>query len=213
MQKPLGTAQTSLPSGYRYLYHSKTIMFYEVRGTMTPRSLHHRSLKHSVDHSPKRHFASQIGKTIDVIKAVVGKLELQMNTLKSKLINLWEDKVGFDFLGMNHRKIPKQIKGQDRYILRSYPSKKAMKKMKEKVKEVTEARNRLFWTMNQMVKELNPNIQEWRNFYAMDSFPDQFLNKIDWYIRKRLTLFCNKKRKKHSKSRLAGWIAQQACWT
>lgn len=151
--------------------------------------------------------------SIDVLKAVFGKLELQMNTSKSKLINLWDDKVGFDFLGMHHRKIPKQVKGVDRYILRSYPSKKAMKKMKEKVKEVTEPRNRLFWTMNDMVKELNPKIQGWRNYYAMDSFADLFLNKIDWYIRKRLTLFWNKKRnrrKKHSNSRLAGIVAQHA---
>nr|WP_246608769.1 group II intron maturase-specific domain-containing protein [Paenibacillus agaridevorans] len=85
--------------------------------------------------------------------------------------------------------------------------------MKEKVKEVTEPRNRLFWTMNEMVKELNPKIQGWRNYYAMDSFAIQFLNKIDWYIRKRLTLFWNKKlnrRNKHSKSGIVGIIAQQA---
>lgn len=151
--------------------------------------------------------------SIDVLKAVFGKLELQMNTSKSKLVNLWNDKAGFDFLGMHHRKIPKQVKGQDRYILRSYPSKKAMKKMKEKVKEVTEPRNRLFWTMNEMVKELNPKIQGWRNYYAMDTFADLFLNKIDWYIRKRLMLFWNKKRnrcKRHSNSRLVGIIARQA---
>ena len=38
-----------------------------------------------------------------------------------------------------------------------------MKKMKEKVKEVTEPRNRLFWTMNKMVEELNPKIHRWRD--------------------------------------------------
>lgn len=152
-------------------------------------------------------------KSIGVLKAVFGKLELQMNTSKSKLVNLWDDKEGFDFLGMHHRKIPKQVKGQDRYILRSYPSKKAMKKMREKVKEATEPRNRLYWSMNDMVKELNPKIQGWRNYYAMDSFADLFLNKIDWYIRKRLALFWNKKqnrRKKHSKPRLAASLAEQA---
>jgi RNA-directed DNA polymerase len=152
-------------------------------------------------------------KAIDVLKAVFGKLELQMNTTKSKLINLWDDKAGFDFLGMHHRKIPKQVQGVERHILRSYPSKKAMKKMKEKVKEVTEPRNRLFCTMNKMVEELNPKIQGWRNYYAMDSFADLFLNKIDWYIRKRLMLFWNKKRNrrnKHSNSRLAGIVAQHS---
>jgi RNA-directed DNA polymerase len=62
------------------------------------------------------------------------------------------------------------------------------------------------------MKELNPKIQRWRNYYAMDSFADPFLNKIDWYIRKRLTLFWNKKlnrRNKHGKSSLVGNIAQQ----
>ncbi|WCK52917.1 reverse transcriptase domain-containing protein [Aneurinibacillus sp. Ricciae_BoGa-3] len=73
--------------------------------------------------------------SISVLKAVFSKLELQMNTSKSKLVNLWGDQEGFDFLGMHHRKIPKQIKGMERHILRSYPSKKAMKKMKQKVKE------------------------------------------------------------------------------
>jgi RNA-directed DNA polymerase len=52
-------------------------------------------------------------KSIDVLKSVFRKLELQMNTSKSKLINLWDDKEGFDFLGMHHRKIPKQVKGVD----------------------------------------------------------------------------------------------------
>ncbi|GGI44583.1 hypothetical protein GCM10008018_07830 [Paenibacillus marchantiophytorum] len=74
-------------------------------------------------------------------------------------------------------------------------------------------RNRLFWTMNRMVEELNPKIQGWRNYYAVDAFADLFLNKVDWYIRKRLMLFWNKKcnrRMKHSNSRLAGIVALQS---
>ncbi|WCK56777.1 group II intron maturase-specific domain-containing protein [Aneurinibacillus sp. Ricciae_BoGa-3] len=71
----------------------------------------------------------------------------------------------------------------------------------------------MFWTMNQMVEELNPRIQGWRNYYALDSFANKFLNKIDWYIRKRLTLFWNKKlyrRKKHHKFGLVGIMAQKS---
>jgi len=153
-------------------------------------------------------------RAIDVLKAVFGKLELTTNKEKSKLINLWGDKQGFDFLGMHHRKIPKKLKGNKTVsILRSFPSKKAMKSMRQKVKEATEPRNRLFWTMNKVVEELNPKIQGWKNYYGLDSFADLFLNKIDWYIRKRLTLFWNKKhnrRNKHSKARQAAMAAQLA---
>ncbi|MFC5401829.1 group II intron maturase-specific domain-containing protein, partial [Cohnella soli] len=64
-----------------------------------------------------------------------------------------------------------------------------------------------------MVEELNPKIQGWKNYYGLDVFADKFLNKIDWYIRKRLTLFWNKKRNrrnKHSRSKQAAMAAQLA---
>lgn len=102
----------------------------------------------------------QTFKAIHVLKAVFGKLELEMNKEKLKVLNLWGDEEGFNFLGMHHRKIPKKMKGnKEVYVLRSYPTRKAMKSMRQKVKEVTEPRNRLYWTMNQMVEELNPKIQ------------------------------------------------------
>ena len=73
---------------------------------------------------------------IQVFKAVFGKLELTMNTDKSKLVNLWLDKEGFDFLGFHHRRLPKLFKKGTFYDLCSFPSKKAMKKMRAKVKDL-----------------------------------------------------------------------------
>jgi RNA-directed DNA polymerase len=106
-----------------------------------------------------------------------------MNKEKSKLINLWDDKQGFDFLGMHHRKIPKKLKGNKTVsILRSYPSKKAMKSMRQKVKEVTEPRNRLYWTMNKMVEELNPKIQGWKNYYGLDVFANPFPRSLCFHV-------------------------------
>lgn len=140
---------------------------------------------------------------IDVLKAVFKKLELTMNTTKSRLVNIWTDADGFDFLGYHHRRLPLIRKsGVRSYILRSYPSKKAMKKMKSVVKEETAPRNRLHWSMNDMVKKLNPKIQGWRNYYsAIDpQCSNRFLSKIDWYIRKRLIIFWNNKHKKKKSS-------------
>lgn len=136
---------------------------------------------------------------INVVKAVFKKLELTMNTTKSKLVNIGTDEEGFDFLGYHHRKLPIIRKsGATSYILRSFPSKKAMKKMKSVVKEETAPRQRLPWNLNDMVKVLNPKIQGWRNYYSeIDPMcSNRFLSKIDWYIRKRLMIFWNKKHKK-----------------
>lgn len=136
---------------------------------------------------------------IQVLKAVFGKLELSMNTDKSKLVNLWLDKEGFDFLGFHHRRLPKLFKKGTFYDLRSFPSKKAMKKMRAKVKEVTAPRSLLYWSPRQMVDALNPIIQGWKNYYGSvdPGVSNKFLSKVDWHIIRRLTLYWNKKHKRN----------------
>lgn len=141
---------------------------------------------------------TQALEAIQVLKAVFGKLELTMNTDKSKLVNLWLDREGFDFLGFHHRRLPKLFKAGKFYDLRSFPSKKAMKKMRAKVKEVTAPRSRLFWSPRQMVDKLNPIIQGWKNYYGSvdPAVSNQYLKKVDWHIIRRLTLYWNKKYKR-----------------
>ena len=125
-----------------------------------------------------------------------------MNTQKSKLVNLLPGEPGFDFLGFHHRRMPVVFEGgRVRNYLRSFPSKKAMKKMRAKVKEEMAPRNRLYRTPEQVVADLNPMIQGWRNYYgSVDSgVSRRFLMKVDWYIFRRLVLFW---RKKHKRNRL-----------
>lgn len=141
---------------------------------------------------------------IEVIKAVFAKLELTINAKKSKLVNIWDDTQGFDFLGHHHRRLPVMRKGgTTARILRTFPSKKAMKKMRTKVKEVTSPRKLLKRSLNDMVAMMNPIIQGWRNYYAVidPGAANQFLRKIDWHIRKRLTIFWNKKHKHRKTNR------------
>ena len=136
--------------------------------------------------------------TVNVLKNVFERLELTMNGQKSKLVNIYDDTEGFDFLGMRHRKLPWRSKGGTAYILRSFPPKKAMKKMRTKVKEITSPRSRLPWKLKDLVKELNPIIQGGQNYYGKidTAVSNRFLAKIDFYIRKRLFLFLRKKHKR-----------------
>ncbi|MDQ0899900.1 group II intron reverse transcriptase/maturase [Paenibacillus sp. V4I7] len=136
---------------------------------------------------------------IQVLKAVFQKLELSMNTDKSKLVNVWMDEEGFDFLGFHHRRMPRLFKTGKFYDLRSFPSKKAAKKMRAKVKEVTGPRSLLYWSPKQMVDKLNPIIQGWKNYYGSvdPGMSNKFLTKVDWYIIGRLTLYWNKKHKRN----------------
>ncbi|WP_246358749.1 group II intron maturase-specific domain-containing protein [Paenibacillus phytorum] len=90
------------------------------------------------------------------------------------------------------------------YRLRSFPSKKAMKKMRTRLKEETASRGRLNWSLKLMVELLNPMIQGWRNFYAHQdvdrSMANRFLTKVDWYILRRLRQFWNNKHRKRKRN-------------
>ena len=145
------------------------------------------------------HRKAEALEAIQVLKAVFAKLELSMNTEKSKLVNVWEDDQGFDFLGHHFRRLPVMRKGgKVARILRCFPSQKAMKKMKTKVKACTSSRTLLKQKTSEIISELNPKIVGWRNYYAKadKGLANGFLAKIDWYIRKRLMIFCRKKFKR-----------------
>ncbi|MDF2927406.1 MAG: ltrA, partial [Paenibacillaceae bacterium] len=145
------------------------------------------------------HRKAEALEAIRVLKAVFAKLELSLNTEKSKLVNVWEADQGFDFLGHHFRRLSVMRKGgQVARILRCFPSQKAMKKMKAKVKECTSSRALLKQKIREIIEELNPKIVGWRNYYAKvdKGIANGFLAKVDWYIRKRLMIFCRKKFKR-----------------
>jgi len=115
------------------------------------------------------HRKAEAIESIRVLKAVFQKLELTMNTEKSRLVNLWtcERDQGFDFLSRHLRRMPVMRKGgKEARILRCFPSRKAMKKMRAKVKEATASRTLLRKHLKELVKTLNPKIIGWRNCYA-----------------------------------------------
>ncbi|GAA0366570.1 group II intron maturase-specific domain-containing protein [Bacillus horti] len=137
----------------------------------------------------------------------MSKLDLTISKEKSKLVNIWDDKEGFDFLGFHNRKFPVFNKGGSKlYVLAHIPSKKAMKNMRKKIKEFTEPRSKLYWDMQDMVEGLNRKIVGFKNYYLLSPIAKQWLNRIDWYVIERLTLFWNKKKNKRKKHTRVGEV-------
>lgn len=133
---------------------------------------------------------------LNFVKTVMKRLELTLHPEKTKLVGMWGGQEGFDFLGMHHRRIPAETgQGQRYYTLHQFPSKKAMKKMRYRVKEILGRRNVLWKNMSELIEELNPVLRGWRNYYGLKT-AEKWLAKVDWYILKRFTIWYNKKRKK-----------------
>ncbi len=64
--------------------------------------------------------------------------------------------------------------------------------MRDNIKAVFASRSMLLLDMPRMIKILNPKVIGMRNYYSLKNAGKQ-LNKIDWYIIKKFTLWYNYK--------------------
>ncbi|PLR75543.1 group II intron reverse transcriptase/maturase [Bacillus sp. V3-13] len=160
------------------------------------------------------HSKKQALESIQVLKGIMTKLDLSLSIEKSRLVNIWDDSDGFDFLGLHHRKFPVLNKGGSKiYVMSHIPTKKAMKKMRSNIKEYTEKRNKLYLDMDELVKGLNRRLQGFKNYYLISPIAKKWLNRIDWYVIERLTLFWNKKRNKRNKHSGIGQVIKMTQYT
>lgn len=133
---------------------------------------------------------------LKLIRVIMERLELILHPEKTKLVSLWAGKAGFDFLGMHHRSIKTQTsQAWEYYTLHQFPSKKAMQKMRDRIREILGKRNVLWKEASSLVAELNPVLRGWRNYYGLKT-AFLWLAKVDRYVRQMFTRWYNKKRKR-----------------
>ena len=109
---------------------------------------------------------------------------------------MWDGEDGFDFLGFHHRRSSEENgKGQRFATTIQVPSKKAMKSMKEKIKKVLGNWGILKMDMYDLVQEINKKLIELRNYYNL-KYANKQLNKIDWYVMERFTIWYNQKKQR-----------------
>lgn len=132
---------------------------------------------------------------LNLLLYIMTKLDLTLHPEKTKIVCLWDEKEGFDFLGMHNRRFRKLRKDKRPYgELYQYPSKKAMKKMKNMIKDTVNKRNVLTKSIEELVEIINRKIVGWRNYYKTRN-NDKWMKAIDWYTLCTFTRWYNKKHK------------------
>lgn len=138
----------------------------------------------------------QINHAYMAVKHIMKKLDLTLNEEKTELVNLWDGKQGFDFLGFHHRWNRKRSKsGKTYYAFTQVPNNKAMNKMRDAVRNLLSKRTTLSQDLKQLIEILNRKITGWRNYYGLH-YAKKKLNQIDWYIINRFTIWYNHKHQK-----------------
>jgi RNA-directed DNA polymerase len=134
----------------------------------------------------------------ELASQVLGELGLELHPDKTKVVELTEGREGFDFLGCHFRaRVSGRMleRGVRRYYLQRWPSQRAMKRVREKIKAKT-GRGRAGQDIRDVIADLNPILRGWGNYFRTGNAADKFVQ-IDRYVERRLRGLMRKRYGRH----------------
>ena len=130
------------------------------------------------------------------VGGILASLGLRLHPDKTKVVDLREGREGLDFLGCHFRARMSGRLWEQRRIIRYYlhrwPSQRAMKRLRDKVRDRT-GRNRVGIDIRDVIADLTPILRGWGNYFRTGNAADKF-RQIDWYVVRRLFRLMVKKR-------------------
>jgi len=140
---------------------------------------------------------------------ILAGLGLELHPDKTRVVDLREGREGFDFLGCHFRaRVSGRMleRGICRYYLHRWPSQRAMKRIRAKVKAKT-GRNRVgIKDIRVVIDELNPVLRGWGNYFRTGNAADKF-RQIDRYVAWRLKRLLIKRKGRNLRA------GEAAAWT
>ena len=122
------------------------------------------------------------------IQVILGRLGLELHPDKTRQVELYDGKKGFDFLGCHlHKRMSGPLweaKRKRLYFLNRWPSVRAMRGIRLRVKQLT-PRARCHVDIREVIDALNPVLRGWGNYFRTGNAARKF-NSVDSYVVRRL---------------------------
>ena len=148
------------------------------------------------------------------IKVILTRLGLELHPDKTRRVELYDGKQGFDFLGCHLRKrMSGPIWEHERkrvYFLHRHPSQRAMKRIRQQVRERT-PRGRCHADLREVIADLNPMLRGWGNYFRTGNAARSF-NQIDTYVYERLRALHVKRAGRNLDARKAETWTREYFW-
>jgi group II intron reverse transcriptase/maturase len=133
------------------------------------------------------------------IRVILERLGLELHPEKTRKVDLFDGREGFDFLGCELRKRMSgpllERTGRKLYFLQRRPSQRSMQRIRQRVKELT-PRSRCHADLRQVIADLNPVLRGWGNYFRTGNAAQRF-NQLDTYVWKRLLHLRVKRKGRH----------------
>src|SRR5579863_944799 len=118
------------------------------------------------------------------IGLVMDRLGLQLHPTKTRMVDLRRGQESFVFLGCTIRKKRSIQRAPGKYFMQRWPSPKATQKLRDRVRELTDARQS-GKDAKQIIAELNPVLRGWGNYFRTGNADREF-NRLDSYVYRSL---------------------------
>ncbi len=129
--------------------------------------------------------AKYVGGRIEqfVEQTLQGWMGLEVNLEKTRTVKLHEPGVGLNFLGYTFR-YDRDRYDRDGHYLNLTPSRKSLQQVRDRLREMTEARQ-CFTPIRQMMERINRMLRGWQGYYSQ-GYPGQAYRDVDSYTLRRL---------------------------
>jgi group II intron reverse transcriptase/maturase len=127
-----------------------------------------------------------------VVRRILDTLKLKLHPEKTRRVDLHQGKEGFDFLGCHlHKRMSGRIwerDGKAVYFLNRWPSTRSMKRLRERVHELTDRSWNGAKDVRELIARINPILRGWGQYFRTGNAARKF-NQADEYVWQRLRSF------------------------
>jgi RNA-directed DNA polymerase len=116
---------------------------------------------------------------------IMERLGLKLHPVKTRIVNISRGKDSFEFLGCTIRKRRSIQRNPRRHFVQRWPSPKAMKRIRTRVHELTNASRSGTPDVTHLIASLNPVLRGWGNYFRTGNADDKF-NQVDRYVHRRI---------------------------
>jgi RNA-directed DNA polymerase len=151
-----------------------------------------------------------------LVRATLAGLHLSLNPDKTRKMDLRQGRRGFDFLGCHfHARVSGRLleQGVRKYYLHRWPSKRAMKRVRQRVRELTGPNRGGVKDIRVLIRVLNPVLRGWGTYFRTGNAARKF-NSMDRYVQWRLRRLLARRygrnlRPRHYRTWTADWFRDQ----
>jgi RNA-directed DNA polymerase len=148
------------------------------------------------------------------VREILTRLGLELHPDKTRRVELFDGKEGFDFLGCHlHKRLSGTLLeryGKRRYFLQRWPSRRSMKRIRQRVKELT-PRSRCHEDLRSVIADINPVLRGWGQYFRTGNASRCF-NQIDGYVHRRLRTLRVKRKGRHLRAGESAKWTRESFW-